>query len=144
MARLKKLEVLSLSWQKLSREDLQGMAKLKQLKTIVLNGVPLPEATMAQLKQLGTPSPWDSIAGLERARLSEAKKTDQVALSVAKRSRNRVYVVCGVVMVICFLWIGGLKWHAKEARIVVPEAGAVMAFAIAWLTKGQAILPDPD
>ena len=51
----------------LSREDLQDMAKLKQFKTIVLNGVPLPDATMAQLKQLGTPSPWDSIADFEKA-----------------------------------------------------------------------------
>jgi hypothetical protein len=71
-------------------------------------------------------------------------RTDQVAPSAAKRSRNRVYVLCGVAMVVCFLWIGAIKWHTKEARIVVPEAGAVMAFAVAWLTKGQAILPDPD
>ncbi len=80
LARLKKLEVISLSWQTLSREDLQGMAKLKQLKTIVLNGVPLPEATMAQLKRLGTPSPWDSMAGLEHAQLRDTVKTDHQIL----------------------------------------------------------------
>jgi hypothetical protein len=80
LARLKKLEVLSLSWQTLSREDLQGMAKLKQLKTIVLNGIPLPEATMAQLKQLGTPSPWDSFAGLQHAQLKETQKMDNGAI----------------------------------------------------------------
>jgi hypothetical protein len=71
-------------------------------------------------------------------------KTDQVPVTTAKRSRNRVYVLCGVAMVVCFAWIGILKSQSKEARIVVPEAGAVIAFAIAWLTKGQAILPDRD
>ena len=71
-------------------------------------------------------------------------KTDQVRLTREKRARNRIYIACGTIMVVCFVWIGVLKWHAKEARIVVPEAGAVIAFAIAWLTKGQAILPDPD
>jgi hypothetical protein len=81
LARLRKLEVLSLSWQKLEREDLQGMAKLKQLKTIVLNGVPLPETTMVQLRKIGTPSPWDTIQGIEHAALHETKKIDQTALS---------------------------------------------------------------
>ena len=73
---------------------LQGMAKLKQLKTIVLNGVPLPEATMAQLKQLGAPSPWDSIAGLEHARFRATQKIrSSTALSApvaAPRLRSKV------------------------------------------------------
>lgn len=81
LARLKTLEVLSLSWQTLSREDLQAMAKLKQLKAIVLNGVPLPRATMAQLRRLGAPSPWDHVAGLERARYPNPQPTDRLALS---------------------------------------------------------------
>ena len=55
------------------------MSKLKQLKTIVLNGVPLPDATMAQLKRLGSPSPWDSIAGLEHARFHDTQHIDQTA-----------------------------------------------------------------
>ena len=80
LARLKKLEAISLSWQTLTREDLQGMAKLKQLKTIVLNGVPLPEAIMAQLRGLGSPSPWDTVAGLEHAQLHDTRTTDQMVL----------------------------------------------------------------
>jgi hypothetical protein len=81
LAHLKTLEVLSLSWQKLTREDLQAMAKLKQVKAIVLNGVPLPEATMAQLRRLGAPSPWDHVAGIERARDHETHPTDRRALA---------------------------------------------------------------
>ncbi len=81
LATLKHLEVISLSWQKLTREDLQGMAKLKQLKAIVLNGIPLPEATMVQLKRFGAPSPWDSISGLESAAFRETRKTNSTVLA---------------------------------------------------------------
>jgi Leucine-rich repeat (LRR) protein len=81
LASLKHLEVISLSWQKLTREDLQGMAKLKQLKAIVLNGIPLPEATMVQLRHYGAPSPWDSISGLESAALHETTKVNQTVLA---------------------------------------------------------------
>ena len=69
-------------------------------------------------------------------------KTDQVAVVGAKRARNRVYVVCGVIMLGCFAAIGLLKWRVPESAIVVPETAAIVAFAIAWLTKGEAILPD--
>jgi hypothetical protein len=69
-------------------------------------------------------------------------KTDKVPITAAKAMRNRVYVVCGVIMLACFVWIGLLKLRAPAASIVIPESGAIIAFAIAWLTKGQAILPD--
>ena len=69
-------------------------------------------------------------------------KTDGVAVTAAKRARNRVYIVCGVIMLVCFGAIGLLKWRAPETAIVIPETAAIVAFAIAWLTKGEAILPD--
>ena len=69
-------------------------------------------------------------------------KTDHVPITAAKAMRNRVYVVCGVIMLVCFVWIGLLKLHAPATSIVIPESGAIIAFAVAWLTKGQAILPD--
>jgi hypothetical protein len=81
LARLKKLTVLSLSWQTLTREDLRAMAQLRQLKTIVLNGVPLPGTTMAQLKHLGHPSPWEPVKGFARAELAQAKGLDPKALA---------------------------------------------------------------
>lgn len=79
LARLKKLEILSLSWQTLTRDDLQAMSKLKQLKTVVLNGVPLLESTMVQLRRL---TPWDRVAGIERAGLREKKRVDPLAARV--------------------------------------------------------------
>jgi hypothetical protein len=69
-------------------------------------------------------------------------RTDQAAMTPAKRARNRVYVVCGIIMLACFAAIGLLKWRAPETSIVIAESGAIVAFAIAWLTKGEAILPD--
>ena len=63
LSKSKSLQMISLSWDKLSREDLQGLAQLSQLKTIILNGVPLPEATMAQLRQFRHASPWDTAGG---------------------------------------------------------------------------------
>jgi len=61
LAHLRKLQIISLSWRKLTQDDLQGMAWLKQVKTIVLNGVPLPEATMAQLRRLTPREPFASL-----------------------------------------------------------------------------------
>jgi hypothetical protein len=69
-------------------------------------------------------------------------KTDKPVMTEAKHARNRVYVLCGVTMVASFVGIGLLKWRAPEASIVIPEITAIAAFAIAWLTKGEAILPD--
>jgi hypothetical protein len=69
-------------------------------------------------------------------------KSDQPTITTAKRARNRVYVACGIIMLVCFGAIALLKWHWREASIVIPETGAIVAFAIAWLTKGHAILPD--
>lgn len=69
-------------------------------------------------------------------------KTDQVPLTAAKHKRNRVYTVCGVIMLGCFVWIGLLKWRWPDGSIVIPETGAIVAFSAAWLTKGQAFLKD--
>lgn len=72
LADAKKLEIISLSWQTLTREDLEGMSRLRQLKAIILNGVPLPEATMAQLRKL---SPFEAVDGFERARLKRQQSS---------------------------------------------------------------------
>jgi len=45
-------------------------------------------------------------------------------------------------MLSSFAAIGLLKWRAPEASVLVPETAAIVAFAVAWLTKGEAILPD--
>jgi len=59
-----------------------------------------------------------------------------------KRQRNGVYLVCGALMGLAFIWIG-ILWHlGKQSSIFWPETLAVMAFAAAWLVKGQLVLKD--
>ncbi|MEJ2216997.1 MAG: hypothetical protein P8099_10315 [Gemmatimonadota bacterium] len=53
-----------------------------------------------------------------------------------KRRRNRVYVVCGVVMIGSVLWAGSSP--ITKAPIFLPESIALVAFAFSWLTKGRA------
>jgi hypothetical protein len=59
-----------------------------------------------------------------------------------KRTRNKVYKVCGVLMLLAFLAIGYLAIFEKGASIFWPETLAVASFGAAWLVKGQAILKD--
>lgn len=69
-------------------------------------------------------------------------KPTQARITRQKRSRNKVYVVCGVTMIASFIVIGVLKLRVPSASIFWPETIAIVAFAVAWLTKGQAILKD--
>jgi hypothetical protein len=66
-----------------------------------------------------------------------------VAASAQKLKRNLIYRICGVVMLLAFATIAYLILIAKSYNIFIPESIAVMAFAVAWLVKGQAILKDP-
>ncbi|MGA3334131.1 MAG: DUF998 domain-containing protein [Terracidiphilus sp.] len=65
-----------------------------------------------------------------------------------KRHRNAVYQVCGVVILVCDTVMVSLNFPAA-ARILQPldplltsESLALMAFGVAWLTKGKGILRD--
>lgn len=53
-----------------------------------------------------------------------------------KRSRNRVYLVCGLFIVASMLWAGIA--HLYDASIFWPESVALAAFAVSWLVKGYA------
>lgn len=59
-----------------------------------------------------------------------------------KLQRNKVYVACGLLMGAAFLWIGALWLLDRQASIFWPETIAVVAFAAAWLVKGQLVLKD--
>ena len=59
-----------------------------------------------------------------------------------KITRNRVYKACGILMLLAFLAIGFLAWRNHGDSIFWPEAVAVVAFAVAWLVKGQLVLKD--
>lgn len=53
-----------------------------------------------------------------------------------KRWRNRIYLVCGIVILISMTWAGVAGW--KERPIFWLESLALIAFAVSWLVKGRA------
>ena len=59
-----------------------------------------------------------------------------------KVMRNKVYTLCGAAMFAAFITIGILAFMNKASSIFWPESVAVIAFAAAWLVKGQTILKD--
>jgi hypothetical protein len=56
-----------------------------------------------------------------------------------KKRRDAVYLVCGVVMIGAVIWAGVAT--LLDRSIFWPEAIAIEAFAISWLTKGEAHEP---
>lgn len=71
-------------------------------------------------------------------------KQSQPYLTKQKLSRNKIYVACGIVMVVMLVAIVAIKAVNRQSSIFWPETIAIVAFGIAWLTKGQAILKDKD
>ena len=56
-----------------------------------------------------------------------------------KRHRDDVCLACGIVMTICVLWAASAV--VTHWPIFWPEAIAIGAFAVSWLTKGEAWVP---
>jgi len=75
-------------------------------------------------------------------------KTDQAQPTPQKRQRNRVYRVCGSLILVAILLIAIVKLAnvppgiARLEPIFWLESLAVEAFGVAWLTKGETILED--
>jgi hypothetical protein len=65
-------------------------------------------------------------------------------LTKQKLTRNKIYRVCGVFMIAMLILIVAIKAVAPTKSIFLPETIAIVAFGIAWLVKGQAILKDKD
>ena len=65
-----------------------------------------------------------------------------------KRRRNRIYAVCGVVILACTAVMAGLTVFEGDPRLapfhlfLVCESLAMFAFGVAWLTKGKGFLRD--
>jgi len=72
------------------------------------------------------------------------RKLSQPFLTKQKLSRNKIYVACGIVMVVMLIAIVAIKAIGIKRSIFWPETFAIAAFGIAWLTKGQAILKDQE
>lgn len=60
-----------------------------------------------------------------------------------KITRNKLYKICGGIMFVSFLIIGYMSF-THNPNIYLPETLAILAFATAWLVKGQAVVWDPD
>jgi len=83
-------------------------------------------------------------------------KSDPVQpMTMQKKKRNGVYIVCGVLILACIVLIALSEWlflnsyspfenpNIKELHPVFwLESAAVIAFGTSWLTKGEAILAD--
>jgi hypothetical protein len=71
-------------------------------------------------------------------------KPSQPYITKQKLTRNKIYRICGVVMIVMLIAIVAIKAINKDQSIFWPETIAIVAFGIAWLVKGQAILKDKD
>lgn len=56
-----------------------------------------------------------------------------------KQRRNRVFLVCGLAMIVAMLWAASS--HFTRGPIFWPETLAIVAFAVSWLVKGEAYAP---
>jgi hypothetical protein len=54
-----------------------------------------------------------------------------------KLRRNRIYLVCGIVIIASVAWAGIEAMRARP--IFLPESVALVAFAVSWLVKGYAL-----
>ncbi len=69
-----------------------------------------------------------------------------------KKSRNRVFKICGYLMLLCIMLIFLYMWKLKDIwpslmeinPIFWLESFALLFFGISWLTKGQMILKDEE
>jgi hypothetical protein len=61
-----------------------------------------------------------------------------------KRKRNKIYIICGIIMIACIVGIAlkGLFGPMQFAFVYWAETVALVAFGISWLTKGEALYPD--
>ncbi|MFI9379900.1 DUF998 domain-containing protein [Kutzneria sp. NPDC052558] len=75
------------------------------------------------------------------------RRTSEMGPTERKLQRNRLYLTCGLVIIGCLLAIAVVgRFFADATAGLHPELWletiAVMAFGLAWLTKGEAILGD--
>ena len=65
-----------------------------------------------------------------------------------KRTRNRVYKACGVIMLACIALIGLYYWQLRDTVIASAkpvfwlEAMALWAFGFSWFVKGETLWKD--
>lgn len=76
------------------------------------------------------------------------KSSPEKPFTRRKQGRNRIYGICGLVVIVCMLamvalTLGALiRRHHASPFLFWFESLALAAFGIAWLTKGEGILKD--
>lgn len=76
------------------------------------------------------------------------KTSPHTQLTRRKRHRNRVFLVCGLVMVACMSVMLSLTVKSMQAKLWPTgilfwcESFALFAFGVAWLVKGEVFLRD--
>ena len=71
-------------------------------------------------------------------------KSDKIQEKTAQKTlRNRIYRICGIVMIICLLTIA-LQEPLGLPKVIVfwGETVALFMFGVSWLTKGEALFRD--
>jgi uncharacterized membrane protein len=71
-------------------------------------------------------------------------------MTAQKKKRNKVYRICGIVIFVsvALIPVAGFDGIWEKIKFLKPtftlETIALVAFGISWLTKGEAILADPE
>lgn len=78
-------------------------------------------------------------------------KSKGVVMTKQKKMRNRVYRICGVLMLICIVVLAlyanvrdNLPWLKQYKPVFWLESMALLAFGISWLVKGGLFLKDKE
>jgi len=76
------------------------------------------------------------------------RSSPEKRLTRRKLHRNNLYKVCGLVIVVCMIVMVSLnfpsvaRWLDPIDPLLCCESLALMAFGVAWLTKGEGLLRD--
>jgi hypothetical protein len=76
-------------------------------------------------------------------------RSNQATPTPQKRLRNKVYVACGVTILVCIALIAvgkfglGEPFEARTRFVFWLESVAVVAFGFSWLTKAEFVFGDP-
>jgi len=70
-------------------------------------------------------------------------------MTARKRQRNKVYIICGIVILVSVALIPLFHFFPNSWPLPIPynfffETTALLAFGIAWMVKGELVLGDPE
>jgi len=78
-------------------------------------------------------------------------KSKGVVITKQKIRRNRIYRICGVIMLVCIVVLAlyanvrdSLPWLKQYKPVFWLESVALLAFGVSWLVKGGLFLMDKE